>query len=430
LKNIDRYILGKNMMIRESKIIHRVATLSQQKQYNRVNVTVGNPLIRVLMFVPQYPYPVVGGLERQAHELSKALRKSGVDVQILSGKITNNHPSLEQVEGVPVTRLPWSSWKPARFMRSPFEVFFALWKRRKYFDIIHLHQHSWVGLFVILAAKVLKKPVLTKLPNVGNFGIPGLQRKRFGKLRKSILLRSDAFVAMSQESRDELVDVGCSLKRILTVTNGIQLLPKNQSIPDDNSAKKKTYRSVFAGRISSEKNLEVLIQAWSIVQKKVHFSCQLEIWGNGPQRIELEQLCSKMKLQDSVLFPGFVSNVRQNLRDVDVFVLPSLFEGNSNAVLEAMEAGLPIVATPVGGTAMQVGPEGRSLLFPVGDSLALADRLIQLIDDPHLRRHFGEAMAKRVKVYFDIDKIAEIYLRAYRTMVTDSHNLSTCGRLP
>src|SRR5207248_9970637 len=63
---------------------------------------------RVLMVVPQYPYPVVGGLERQAHELALALRALGINVQVLSGRVMPTQPDLEDVEGIPVHRLPWT----------------------------------------------------------------------------------------------------------------------------------------------------------------------------------------------------------------------------------------------------------------------------------------------------------------------------------
>jgi glycosyltransferase involved in cell wall biosynthesis len=126
-----------------------------------------------------------------------------------------------------------------------------------------------------------------------------------------------------------------------------------------------------------------------------------------------------------------VDNVRRKLPAADIFVLPSRTEGNSNAVLEAMEAGLPIVATTVGGTPMQVGEEGEPLLFNVGDSNTLAERLLLLIQDAGLRRHYGEAMRRRVERHFDILHVAEVYRGAYGCLSRSLRfNMHHCGALP
>jgi glycosyltransferase involved in cell wall biosynthesis len=112
-------------------------------------------------------------------------------------------------------------------------------------------------------------------------------------------------------------------------------------------------------------------------------------------------------------------------------VLPSAYEGNSNAVLEAMEAGLPVIATKVGGTPMQIGPEGADLLVPVDDADSLADQLVRLINDSALRRAYGDAMRRRARDNFDIARIAKRYICAYQKLATDGQiDLRECGRLP
>lgn len=99
--------------------------------------------------------------------------------------------------------------------------------------------------------------------------------------------------------------------------------------------------------------------------------------------------------------------------------------------LAAMGAGLPIVATPVGGTPMQVGADGARLLVPVGDADQLADRLLMMIDQPDLRRAIGCAMRKRVLEHFDIDRIADRYICAYRKLISgEAFDLRDCGTLP
>lgn len=382
---------------------------------------------RVLMFVPQYPYPVVGGLERQSHELAKALLKRGVAVQVLSGKISSSQPGFESVEGVLVTRISWATWKPWRFLRGPLDIAFALWRARFTYDVIHLHQQSWVGLFVILVTKLLRKPILTKLPNVGDYGIPGLRGKPLGQLRLAILLSSDGIVAMSWQSVAELREAGYPNENILTVPNGIALGSPQEMCGKD----KALCRVVFVGRLIEQKRLDTLLDAWQQVIEMVGTVARLELWGDGPQAAELRQQCEQLGIGTSVVFCGHVDNVRERLRSVDIFVLPSRVEGNSNAVLEAMDAGLPIIATPVGGTLMQVGREGAPLLFDVGDSVSLAQRLLLLIQDANLRSQYGEYMRQRARCYFDIDEVADAYHAAYTCLARNSaNNLNVCGKLP
>jgi len=369
-------------------------------------------LMRVLMVVPQYPYPIVGGLEKQSHELSKALVAEGIDVQVLSGKILQDQRDHEIVDGVLVKRIPWSKDKLIRFVRAPFDILFALWFQRHSFDVIHLHQHSWVGLYVIIVAKLLGKPILTKLPNVGDLGLPGLRKKLLGWLRQRVLLQSDALIAMSAESLTELMNVGYPTERVLITPNGIALKKISMSLLSE----KKRFdlcKVVFVGRLSEEKQLSALLNAWADVCKDNMHDAMLQIWGEGPLEYKLKQECTNLGISSRVTFCGHVKGVTNRLLEMDIFVLPSKAEGNSNAILEAMVAGLPIVSTPVGGTPMLVGEDGRPFLCSPGDSEALCSILLQLIKDRNLRISIGMAMRQRVEQYFDICHVAETYIKAY-----------------
>lgn len=368
---------------------------------------------RVMMVVPQYPYPVVGGLERQAHELAKALRELGLDVQALSGRVEPGQPSYEIVEGIPVFRIPWSREKYLRFLRTPFELFRVLHAQRNTYDVIHLHQHSWFGLYTIIAAKLLRKAILTKLPNVGEFGLPGMAAKGLGRLKLAILLRSDALVAMCPESLAELDQARFPSKRVLATPNGIRLNGERSPVPHG-LWNTQPCRVVFVGRLSEQKRLDVLLVAWSKVIRTAKVQGILELWGNGLLGSTLRQQCEKLDIVDSVLFCGHVHGVRDRLLEMDIFVLPSSAEGNSNAILEAMAAGLPIVSTCVGGTPMLVGKEGAEFLSPPGDSVALAENLLKLTRNPDLRTKVGSAMRRRVEQHFDIYRVAQTYSSTYR----------------
>ncbi|PZO06777.1 MAG: hypothetical protein DCF27_12130 [Lysobacteraceae bacterium] len=376
----------------------------------------------VLMFVPQYPYPVVGGLEKQSHELARALAAEGFPVQVVSGRTARGQPCSDVVEGVSVTRISWPRRKLCRFFRAPIDVARALWRRRRSYDVIHLHQHSWVGLYVILLAKLLGKPILTKLPNVGDLGLPGLRKQAFGWLRHAILLQSDGIVAMSAQSLAELDYVRYSRERVLLTPNGIALREMSVRMATEDLSVD-ACQVVFLGRLSEEKQLDVLLDAWAVVCNDGTHEASLAIWGEGPMEHALKQQCVDLGIDTRVKFAGHVGSAASRLAEMDILVLPSRAEGNSNAILEAMAAGLPIVSTPVGGTPMLVGDLGIHFLFRPGDVHTLSVVLLRLIKDRSLRLRTGMAMRRRAEQHFDIQDVARTYATAYGLLAAGKRDL-------
>jgi glycosyltransferase involved in cell wall biosynthesis len=382
------------------------------------------------MVTPKYPHPVVGGLEKQSHELAKALIAKGVKVSALSTRFDVSQAAIEVVDSVRVHRVPWIDRRISRFALMPLRLLVALLRLRSTIDVVHIHQHSPFGLMVILLTLFIRKPVITKLPNVGEYGVPGLRRSALGWFRFRILVTSRALVAMSTESLAELTAVNYPPQRILAVPNGITPdCDANATSRDPGRAD--VSRVVFVGRLSREKGINTLLRAWSRVASRASCAVQLELWGEGPDAAAVREEIERLAIADTVKMLGHIANVRHRLQDCHIFVLPSIHEGNSNAVLEAMAAGLPVVATPVGGTPMQVGPDGARLLIPVGDVDQLAERLLMLIENPNLRRVIGSAMRKRVLELFDISRVADRYICAYQALVSgEAFDLRDCGTLP
>lgn len=366
---------------------------------------------RVLMVAPYYPYPVAGGIEKQAHELARTLTAMGTPVLALGVHHADGQRDVETVDGIPVLRLPWSEARVWRYLRTPFDLFAALVRTRARYDLVHVHVPSWFGLMTIACAKLLGKPVLTKLPNIGAKGIPGMRAGRCGWVAVAILRRSDAIVAMSGESLEELRAIDFPLSRTLTTTNGIAM--PAASVERGWRGEGNRLRAVFVGRLVEQKGVRILLQAWKLVHEGGDVDALLELWGEGPQQAELEQLSRGLGIDGRVVFRGHVDGAATKLAEVAVFVLPSFLEGNSNSLLEAMVAGLPVVATRVGGTPMLVGQAGAPWLIEPGDAKALAGKLRALLVDAALRRELGAAMRARVEQCFDIRRVAQTYQRAY-----------------
>lgn len=259
-----------------------------------------NKKIRVLMAVPQYPYPVLGGLERQAHELSMSLIKKGIIVQVLSGKTHESQMSREFVEGILVHRIPWSQRKWIRFIRSPLDLFLVLIKKRNEFDIVHLHQYSWFSLYVLFVSKMLGKYILIKLPNgSGLYGVYFIKESRMGWLKMILFKSADAVVAITKDSIQELVNIGFPAKRILFSPNGVRI---NKELPHNikNNGLQEICRVVFIGTLNEEKGIFDLLYAWREVLANTHKKVKLEFWGTGPLENKLREF--EFSKSPSVIF--------------------------------------------------------------------------------------------------------------------------------
>lgn len=385
----------------------------------------------VLMFVPHYPYPVVGGLERQAHELAKALRQQGVEVTVLAARFDAQHSLMENVEGVPVQRAYRSPPERLQLPWSAVRLACVLWQLRKRHRILHVHQNSWVGLFCTWWGRQLGYKVVAKLPNVGDHGVPGIARGRLGAVKMRMLKSAHCIVAMSAESCQELEAIGYPAERTLRVPNGIVASRVSTAKHGHEGDTKPHLRVVYVGRLGEEKSVHHLLKAWALAMQTHSLVATLEIWGDGPLQSDLYALAVQLNIDQRVAFRGRVADVRHKLLDMDIFVLASRVEGNSNAILEAMDAGLPIVATRVGGTPMQLGVAGEPWLVEPGDIQGLADRLVRLLMDRKLRLALGDAMRHRINKHFSMDSVARVYQHMYKRLDNEGAiSLSDISGLP
>jgi glycosyltransferase involved in cell wall biosynthesis len=366
------------------------------------------------MAVPKYPFPVVGGLERQSHELAKALVQRGHAVHAVSSRFDPGQNVFEVIDGVRLHRVKWVGFRPARFLLFPFSLARIFVNLKQDVDLVHVHNVSWFGAFVTLLARTLGLPVITKLPNSGDFGIPGMRRGPFGALRIALFKRSDAIIAMTPEIVAELDSICYPAVRVLKVTNGIPLFPA----PSREPRSSETVNAIYVGRLSPEKGLSDLLHAWGLVNARATRRIKLRMIGDGPQAKELRAMAVALDLGETVEFFGHCGDVPAELAKANIFILPSYAEGNSNAILEAMSAGLPIVATRVGGASIQIGSDGERFLVRPGDRQALADGLLELIEDEALQLCLGAAMRARVERMFAMDRVAAIYEQAYELILS------------
>ena len=170
------------------------------------------------------------------------------------------------------------------------------------------------------------------------------------------------------------------------------------------------------GRLDPVKDQASLVKAFATL-RPTRPAALLIIVGDGPCRMELTNLVSDLGLGDRVLLLGERQDIPELMAAMDVFVLPSIAEGMSNTVLEAMATGLPVVATRIGGNPelIEDGLTGR--LVPPLEMAELASGIDGYLDDAHIRALHGKASRHRAVERFDLAVMARAYENLYDTVL-------------
>jgi glycosyltransferase involved in cell wall biosynthesis len=185
-------------------------------------------------------------------------------------------------------------------------------------------------------------------------------------------------------------------------------------------------RLLFVGRLVSQKGLDVLFRALSLLKEqagKNHVDWTLTIAGEGPLKNELARASEGLRLSDRITFRGWLErgHLPAVYKNADVFVLPSRDEGMPNAMLEAMAAGLPVIGSRVAGIDEVVIDGETGLLVPPDDADALAAALRIVIEDRDKTFALGQAARKRVEAHYSWDMAADAYL----SLLCDAAELPT-----
>jgi sugar transferase (PEP-CTERM/EpsH1 system associated) len=256
-------------------------------------------------------------------------------------------------------------------------------------------------------------------------GIPVLIHTKHGrnypKLRRSVLINrlashfSDAIVAVSADAADVARRVeGVPPEKVHVIRNGIDLARFDGTRQFSPAKDSRKLRFIHVARLDPVKDQATLLRAARMVADSVP-DFQLDIVGDGPEGAKLREEASRLALDRQVRFLGCRSDVPDLLASAGAFVLSSISEGISLTLLEAMAAGLPVVATDVGGNREVVETDWTGILVPPRSPRDLAVAIRTLIDDPGMARRMGQAGRRRVEQFFDIRRVVrqyeELYLR-------------------
>jgi len=228
-------------------------------------------------------------------------------------------------------------------------------------------------------------------------------------LRKNFLTRFkytwgiDCIVAISESIRLQLEVSGIPAFKIRTIYEGmdLSLYPENTERKASQAGKPMVVGTV--AHLSPEKGIHYLIEAASLIPD-VHRRLRFVVVGEGSCLPEIKALTRKKGLENIFQFAGFHSDTSQFMRTFDIFALPSLSEGLSSAILEAMATSLPIVATEVGGIPELVTNGDNGFLVSPADPQSLSLAIQRLVDNPEESRRMGLRGRKRMEKQFTLER--------------------------
>ncbi len=280
-------------------------------------------------------------------------------------------------------------------------------------DIVHTRNVE-AFYYGVIAAKLAGVPCVVHSEHGRTFDD---SRARFWVQRALSRLSDATFCVSSQLKADLVRHVGIPGTQIRVLPNGVDTRSFSGAAREQArealgvGAEEILIGSV--GRLVPVKNYGLLLEAVSALPLD---RLRLVLVGDGPERGALESLARARGLASRTLFTGHRNEVAELLAALDLFVLPSLSEGMSNTLLEAMASGVPVVASDVGGNTEIIQNGVSGLLFPCGDAQILSAQLGEMLDQPARRLQFAAAAQARVRSDFSLEAMASRYEALYDSL--------------
>lgn len=417
--------------------------------------------LRIYIVIATF-HPLIGGAESQAHIQGKSLRERGYEATIITFRHRKRWPKRDQVEGVPVVRIAGELLNGrSRYPRAIQQILYlctllvlgwTLWRSRHLYDVLHVYQLSSIALPTALVCRLTRKPMLISLRSTGQ------EKPRTGRSATASLLAGPLDSATSwlqvndltwidgdmeslihmgkpvvwltrsllQNNRTQIIILSSRMKNYLLRKNF--LLPNTRFIPNgvdlriyyplqpQQTDRTREHTVICVSRLRYEKGIDVLLQAWRLVQQQDPLA-RLIIVGGGPLWQQLLNMAEALGISSSIEFAGIHNDVAGQLRRAGLAVLPSRWEGMPNALLEAMACGLPCVATRVSGSEDIIEHGVNGLLVDAEDYHSLANALLALLHNPALTRQYGCAALATIEQHYSLEHITDLYLNLYHSMV-------------
>ncbi len=371
-----------------------------------------------------YEYPPLGGGGSNACKyLLREMANKGIEVDLVTSSPSNKFETEKIGDTVSIYKLPVNK-KDIHYWTQR-EIMSYSWKAKKFIDkLMNEKEYDVCHAFFTVPCGAVAYLFRKKIPYIVSLrgsDVPGFN-KRFGfqyiflkPLIKKIWTDAKAVVANSQGLKELALNTSPS-QEIGVIYNGIDVSEfepnLDSTIDDEDSTNDNEIRVVCVSRLIERKGINYLIEA---IEKLKDKQIQLILVGEGKQEDTLKKLVDDLKISDKVDFKGYVDHdqIAEIYRNSDIFVLPSLNEGMSNALLEALAAGLPVIVTDTGGTSELL--DGNGVLIPMADSDAIAEAIRGFVDEPEERRQMG-LKSREIAEGMSWMRVGEEYLRLYEEL--------------
>lgn len=369
------------------------------------------PRIRVFNILTNFH---IGGTERQVTNLALGLDLSRFDLHLAC--LRNSGELLDELHSLAVPRPEFriGSLYSIRTVAQAFRLIRYLRRNR----IQMLHSYGiYPNLFSLPVAKLAGVPVIVaSIRDRGDILKPWQRR-----LQKAICRLADCVLVNASTIKDTLIEQGYQPDNIVVIPNGVTPAKPvvrriGPTIREELGIAADSPIVLVFSRLNRMKGIEYFLEAVVEVSRRFP-DIRFVIAGDGEHRGELEAYAAKLDVAQKVLFTGFRTDLPHLLAETDLSVLPSLSEGLSNSILEAMSAGVPVVATNVGGNPEIVEDGVTGLLVPTRDSAALAKAMIRMFDEPGLRLAFGAAGRRRIDTVFSMERSLESVEKLYERLM-------------
>ena len=315
--------------------------------------------------------------------------------------------------------------KVSKMFKKPgndYQLYIKLIKYLKEIKPTIVHTRNWAGMDGIIAAKMAGVPIIVHGEH--GFEITDLtgQNKKRKFIRKLVLSTIvDKIVTVSKNLKNRLInEIKIKPEKIIHIPNGVDTnkfnIYRKEFTRKKFGFKKEDFIIGIVARLDPIKNHKTLISAFKEIVT-IHPNTNLVIVGDGPLRNKLENQTYQLSINNKVIFMGERNDVPEILKTFDIFVLPSLNEGMSNTILEAMATGIPVIASNVGGNPELVVDERTGFLFPSNDVESLVQKIKTYILHPELKQKHGYNAHKRVEEKFSLDQMVRRYEELYLELV-------------
>ncbi len=356
-------------------------------------------------------FPHIGGAEVFINNLARSQQQQGHDCLVIADSLDNRFKAHEQYDGVEVRRFPFRAAIEKKDVLAIFRLQKEVLKIAQEFspDLIHLHTNLPAAFFYLRIQQALAKPM------VFTTHMALMENETGGELLVEILNSAKRVVAISAAMKQKILEF--NHQRQLPVKLILNSLPQPTIAPEPLSFNPATF--LFAGRLVEDKGCEDFLRAFAVVVKKYPLT-QALVAGNGIQFEELKTLTTKLNINNNLTFLGWVmpDEMLTFMNRGSVLVMPSRWQEPFGLVaLQGMQMARPVIATQVGGLAELVEDQVSGLLVPPKSPTALAEAMLNLLDNPQKTKEMGQAGFLRAEQVFGWEAFLAAYEKIYQEVL-------------